>query len=368
LEIPSTHTVPLSWFYEAASPPIQYRTITEIVPESSRDVDRLTALREEMLHYKEALAIVRKQKETGLWGGNLLAPEPSNAMGWKETGTVYQYLRLLELGWPPDARPFRFADRFLFRLLSRDDDPALLVEFQRAAKSDPGLALWARSMGSQAAGAALARGAHQDDPRLRGAAHRLASDISMYLRSEVAQKPFKKAQGKTVLDPLAYPPTVFSIETLAFMPAVQRERAGFLERLALYFSTPTPRREFYIQAGKKLLRPMFEILGDPLHADAQGHVDDVPFALYWLELLTRLGIVRQVASASKVLARLFNECTDQGIWSPSGLRTMPKSENPVVSHYFPLEGPGKSPAQRQTDVTFRLSLIAKLLGVPLNVI
>jgi hypothetical protein len=47
---------------------------------------------------------------------------------------------------------------------------------------------------------------------------------------------------------------------------------------------------------------------------------------------------------------------------------MPKSENPVVAHYFPLEGPGKSPAQRQTDVTFRLALIAKLMGIPLNVV
>ena len=368
MEIPSTHTVPLSWLYEAASPPIQYRTLTDVVSEPSRDLERLSALREEILRYKEAVAIVRKQKDTGLWGGNLLAPGPSKAMGWKETGTVFQYRRLLELGWPADARPFRFADRFLFRLLSRDDDPTLLVEFQRAAKADPGLALWARSMGAQAAAAALARGAHQDDPRLRGAAHRVASDISMYLRSEVAQKPFKKAQGKTVLDPLAYPPTVFSIEMLAFMPAVQRERAGFLARLASYFSVPMPRREFYIQAGKKLLRPLFEILGDPLHADAQGHVDDVPFALYWLELLARLGIVRQVQSASRVLARLFSECSDQGIWSPAGLRAMPKSDNPAVAHYFPLEGPGKSPAQRQTDVTFRLALIAKHLGIPLNVI
>jgi len=367
LEIPSTHTVPLSWLYEAASLPIQYRTLTEIVPESSRDPERLAALREEILSYKEALAIVRKQKETGLWGANLLAPEPSHPMGWKETGTVFQYRRLLELGWPADARPFRFADRFLFRLLSRDDDPALLVEFQRTAKADPGLALWARSMGTQAATAALARGAHQDDPRLRGAAHRIASDISLYMRSEIAQKPFKKAQGKTVLDPLAYPPTVFSVEMLAFMPAVQRERAGFLERLAAYFSAPTSRREFYILAGKKLVRPMFEVLGDPLHADAQGHIDDVPFALYWLELLARLGIVRQVASASRVLARLFSECSEQGVWSPAGLRTLPKSENPVVSHYFPLEGPGKSPAQRQTDVTFRLALIAKLMGIPLSI-
>jgi hypothetical protein len=155
---------------------------------------------------------------------------------------------------------------------------------------------------------------------------------------------------------------------LAFMPAVQRERAGFLERLASYFSTPTTRREFSILAGKKVFRPLFEILGDPLHADAQGRVDDVPFALYWLELLTRLGIVRQVPSAVKVLARMFSETDEQGIWTPSGLRVTPKSDNPVVSHYFPLEGPGKSPAQRQTDVTFRLALIARLLGLPLSVI
>ena len=157
MEIPSTHTVPLSWLYEAASPPIQYRTLTDVVSEPSRDLERLGALREEILRYKEAVAIVRKQKDTGLWGGNLLAPGPSKTMGWKETGTVFQYRRLLELGWPADARPFRFADRFLFRLLSRDDDPTLLVEFQRAAKADPGLALWARSMGAQAAAAEIGR-------------------------------------------------------------------------------------------------------------------------------------------------------------------------------------------------------------------
>ena len=79
-------------------------------------------------------------------------------------------------------------------------------------------------------------------------------------------------------------------------------------------------------------------------------------------------VVRQVPSASRVLARLYSECSDQGIWSPKSLRAMPKSDNPVVAHYFPLEGPGKSPAQRQTDVTFRLALIARLLGIPLNIV
>src|SRR5256886_2947680 len=86
---------------------------------------------------------------------------------------------------------------------------------------------------------------------------------------------------------------------------------------------------------------LFRSLGDPLRSDAQGHVSDIPFALYWLELLARLGLVRQIPSASRVLARLFNECDDQGIWSPKSLRAMPKAASPLTAHYFPPEGPGK---------------------------
>jgi hypothetical protein len=354
---------------QAASAPIQYRAYTEIVPEADRAQEQLDALRAAVVDYKPALAIARKQKDTGLWGGSLLALGASKALGMTEAGTVTQYRRLLEMGWAADHRAFRLADRFLFRILSRDEDPMLLAEYERAAKADPGLGLWARGMGRQAASAALARsGAHAEDPRLRGAAHRIASDISAYLRSELAAKPFKKAQGETVLDPLTYPPTFFAVEMLAFLPALQRERAGFLDRLGQYFSTPAPRRGFKILAGKKLFKPTFEVLGDPLRADAQGRVADVPFAVYWLELLARLGLVRQIPSASKVLARLYNECDDEGIWSPRALRALPKTANLVTSHYFPLEGPGKSPAQRQTDVTFRLALIARIMGIPIEVV
>jgi hypothetical protein len=78
--------------------------------------------------------------------------------------------------------------------------------------------------------------------------------------------------------------------------------------------------------------------------------------------------VRQIPSAAKTLARLFSECDDQGIWTPKALRATPKSEQPLIDYYFPLEGEGKSPAQRQTDVTFRLALIAKLLGIPVEIV
>jgi hypothetical protein len=365
--------------FEAASPPLQYRAYAEVVPERERDPERSAALRQAALANKVAQAIARKQKSSGLWGGNLLGPVASKAHGWSEPGTVYQYRRLIELGWPPGERPFRLADRLLFQLLSRiePDDPdrtvaqraqELLAEFHKPAKGDPGLGRWARRVGREAAACALARAGHLDDPRVRGTAHTIASNISQYLRSEVATRPFKKSQGKTVLEPTAYPPTIFAVEMLAFLPPVQRERAGFIERLGTYFSVPAPRRAFFILDGKKLFKPIFELLGDPLRSDAQGHVSDVPFAVYWLELLARLGLVRQIQSASRVLARLYSECDDQGIWSPKSLRTMPRSTNPVTAHYFPLEGPGKSPAQRQTDVTFRLALIATLLGIPVEVV
>jgi len=372
--------LPLSWLLEAASPPIVYRAYSEVVPETARDPERLAALHQAVLDYKIAQAIARKQKAaTGLWGGNLLGPGPSKAHGWTETGTIYQYRRLLELGWPPSERPFRLADRFLYQILSRiepdDPDPMaaqraleLLVEFQKPAKTDPGLARWARQMERQAAACALARAGHVDDPRVRGTAHNIASSISQFLRSELVEKPFRKAQGKTVLDPASYPPTIFAIEMLAFLPPVQRERAGFIERLGHYLSSPAPRRAFSILAGRKLLKPVFEILGDPLRADAAGHVPDVPFAVYWSELLARLGLVRQIPSTSRVLARLLRECDDQGIWSPKSLRAMPRSTSPLTAHYFPLEGPGKSPAQRQTDVTFRLALIARIMGIPIEVV
>lgn len=363
---------------EAASTPIVYRAYTEIVPEHTQDPERRDALRAAVRDYKPAQAIARRQRPNGLWGGNLLGPVASKAHGWPEPGTAYQYRRLVELGWSPGERVFRTADRFLFQLLSRiepdDPDPAvaaraqqLLVEFQKPAKGDPALGRWARRVGREAAGCALARGGHSDDPRVRGTAHTVASNISQYLRTGLAAKPFKKAQGKTVLDPLAYPPTIFAVEMLAFLPPVQRERAGFIERLAQYLSTPAPRRAYFILAGKKQLKPIFEILGDPLHSDAQGHVRDVPFATYWLELLARLGLVRRIPSATRVLARLFSECDERGIWSPSSLRTMPRATSPLTAHYFPIEGPGKSPAQRQTDLTFRLALIAKLMGIPIDV-
>jgi hypothetical protein len=90
--------------------------------------------------------VVKKQKDNGIWGSNLLGLATSVAQGVKDVGTIPQYRRLLQLEWPRAARPFKLADRVLFRLLSRDEDPALLFEFQKTVKADPEAEAWARGI------------------------------------------------------------------------------------------------------------------------------------------------------------------------------------------------------------------------------
>ena len=44
------------------------------------------------------MAVIKKQKDTGVWGGNLLGLAASAPQGIKDVGTIPQYRRLLQLG------------------------------------------------------------------------------------------------------------------------------------------------------------------------------------------------------------------------------------------------------------------------------
>src|SRR5919108_2598684 len=172
LDLPSEHRIPLTWLLENAGPSIRYRTFRELAPEGYASPEVIEAAHQAITESKAALAVVKKQKDNGIWGGNLLGLAISAAQGIKDVGTVPQYRRLLQLEWPRASRPFKLADRVLFRLLSRDEDPSLLFEFQKSVKSDPEAEAWARGIMREAASAALAEAGYGEDPRLRGAGHR----------------------------------------------------------------------------------------------------------------------------------------------------------------------------------------------------
>ncbi|HEX5385597.1 MAG TPA: hypothetical protein VFW66_02735 [Gemmatimonadales bacterium] len=305
---------------------------------------------------------MKKQKDTGVWGGNLLGLAPSAAQGIKDVGTIPQYRRLLQLAWPLDDRRFKLADRILFRLLSRDENPALLFESQKLVAAEPAAGEWVREQIREAASAALAEAGHGEDPRLRGSGHRIANGISQFLRSPLAERPFTKSGATMVLHPEAHPPSWYSVAMIAAMPNLQRERAGFTERLGHYLAQPAPKKAFAVQLGRKLVKPAHLLLGDPIVADSKGMAADIPLALYYIELLARIGALHTAPVATRVLARLLRDCDERGVWSPKALRSQPKALNKITYHWYPLLVDPKSQDEREADVTFRLSLIAKLLG------
>jgi hypothetical protein len=366
LDLPSEHRIPLTWLLENAGASIQYRTYRELAPEGYASPEAIEASHLAILDSKAAVGVVKKQKDTGIWGGNLLGLATSVAQGVKDVGTIPQYRRLLQLEWPRSGRPFKLADRVLFRLLSRDEDPSLLFEFQKAVKADPEAEAWARGIMREAASAALAESGYADDPRLRGAGHKIASAISQFLRSPLAEKPFTKSGKQIVLHPEAHPPSWYSVAMLASMPNLQRERAGFTERLGHYLAQPAPKKAFVIQVGKKTVRPQHLILGDPIEADTKGVPKDIPLALHYIELLARMGALEWAPVATKVLGRLLKDCDEMGVWRPKNLRSQPKPGNKITYHYYPLHLDAKTAEGKEVDITFRLAIIAKALGWSLS--
>jgi hypothetical protein len=362
LELPTQHRIPLTWLLENAGESIRYRTLAELAPAGFADPATLQTAQEAVVQSKTAQAVIKKQKESGVWGGNLLGLAASAKDGIKDVGTIPQYRRLLQLAWPAGSRPFKLADRVLFRLLSRDEDPTLLFEQQKMVKANPAAEEWARGVAREAASAALAEAGYVEDPRLRGSGHKIASAVSTFLRSPLAEKPFVKAGKQIALHPEAYPPSWYSVAMLAAMPNLRRERAGFTERLGHYLAQPAPKKSYVISVGRKTVKPQHLLLGDPIDADAKGCPKDIPLALHYIELLARMGALQWAPVATKVLLWLLRDCDDHGVWKPKNLRSVPKTTNKITWHYFPLALDGKTLEGREADVTFRLALIAKLLG------
>jgi hypothetical protein len=79
-----------------------------------------------------------------------------------------------------------------------------------------------------------------------------------------------------------------------------------------------------------------------------------------------MGALEWAPVATRVLGRLLKDADEMGVWSPKNLRSQPKPLNKITYHYYPLHLDAKTTEGREVDITFRLALIAKLLGWQLD--
>lgn len=357
---PSPVAFPLGWLLEHATLPIQYRATIDV----AKLGDQLPASYANTPYFhRPAVEIAVRQSYDGTWNNAMLALPPRSSSSIEGLGSINAVRRLLESGWDKDSPALYQARRPLFRLLAEDEDPAQLYEFQaKPGKShEPEVAGHLRRLLREAAGATLAQAGFESDPRVRGLARRTLERLTEYLASPLALKPWIRVGNQQVLAAEASPPSLYALQMLAYMPLFRNEHYTAMEALYEYLTRPLPRQEAIQVVGKKMLPVPLLVLGDMLpHRNA---VDaDIPMALAWLETMARLNFLRRNETWSKMYERFVDDCGRDGVWHPHKGMASPKTPNPFVWPFFPLEPHSGAGDERWTDVTFRIGLIARLSG------
>lgn len=319
------------------------------------------------LTHRPALELAAQADLDGVWNHAMLTVPAQRANHFEGVGTIKAYRRLTEYGWSKDAPPLIHTRRVLFRLLAEDNDDAQLYELAPGrSKIEDEYRFVLRQSVREAAGAALAGNGFESDPRLRGVARRTIDRIADYLRSPIAEKPWIRVGNRQVLHPEAFPPSIHALHLIAHMPLFQSEHYEAMELLYDYLTHPLPRQDPVQQIGTQLLTIPFAVLGDMLpHRNAVE--SDIPFALAWLELMARLGFLNRNENWTKMYERFIEDSGRDGVWHPRKGLAMPRSANTYVWPMFPLEE-AHGGDERWCDVTFRVGLIARLSGRPIELV
>ena len=355
---------PLNWLMSHAAAPIRYRSLTEVARLTPIEAAQVSNL---PFTHHAALLLAVQQGVDGTWDAGMFTLPSAKAKHFEGIGTIPAVRRLLELGWNKDTPPLVHARRALFRLLAEDDDPSYLYELGGKHLTDEEDVKRGRMALREAAAAVLAQAGYEGDPRLRGAARRILNRMADYLRSPLAQKPFIRQGNQHMLAAEAAPPSFNVVMMLAYMPLFRAEHHREMDALYTHLAQPLPRHEAVQLVGGKAVPVPHLVLGDLLaHRNAADA--DVAFALFWIELMARLGFLRRNENWCKLFERFLEDRDRDGVWHPhKGMDAVPPSSNPYAWAAYPLE-PVLEGEARWTDFTFRLGLIARLAGRPIEIV
>jgi hypothetical protein len=383
---------PLDWLLANAAAPIQYRSVVDVARLTDQVGGDFANL---PLTYRPALMLAATQSADGTWNRAMLTLPSPRAEHFEGAGTINAVRRLLEYGWDRETPTLLHARRPLFRLLAEDEDVSQLFELVGRGAVDEDLVHRGRTILREAAAAALAQAGYEDDPRLRGAARRIVSRVTEYVRSPLAEKPWVRVGNQHVLAAEAAPPSIYALAMLAHMPLFRSEYDEEMDRIYDAVAQPLPRQESVQAFGKHVIEQPHLVLGDML--PSRNALDaDLPWGLMWLELMARLGFLRRNEGWSRLYDRLVDSADERGIWRPPKGTTPTKgttpargttptrgttpprgttptrgatpprgtarTANPFTWYMFPLDTNWRAADGGSPDVTFRLGLIARAAG------
>jgi hypothetical protein len=354
---------PAPWLLEKSCPPIQYRTLVEVLGRSPDEWDVQRA-KERVYAFEPAVAISRAQQPSGTWLDKILEFEPPNATRRRGPGLVNQVLALLEYGWELSHPIVHCSAELLFQYL----DPAANVELYElnaygAQQTEARSAL--RGALSRIAAAILAR-AGSDDPRLAAFAATFLDQLDAQYRDPANPAVYDgtvEIPEEGVfrrLRPDAVPIDMFSLYLMAFLPAAAgspRAREIVARAISHLFSSSGEPRLVLEVDGKRLLRLRLPRIFDL----EQGQFADLKLAylLHDLEIMARTGTLLRHEKARALLDWVLGMAQADGVLRPGP--EIGKAATPSQYHYFPLEDSWRGKHKKFTDVTFRALLIASLL-------
>lgn len=350
---------PLGWLIDKAPAAIWTRALVDVAGASEAELPRLASL---SYLNPSALDLMLAQEADGTWNERALTtPEPTPRRPFAGIGMAPALHHLRELGWDRESPPFVSSRRLLFRLLAEDNDPANLFEYRRRSRDAETVAAYRRTV-REAAAAVLAHAGFEADPRLRGALQRAMERVTEFLSSPLAQDPWIKVGGTIALSPEASPPSFSLMLALAFMPHFRVEHHQFIELLLGWLTKPWPRHPAMQHLVDDVVEMPDLVLGDPF--SVKGSDSDVALSVVWLEMMARLGVLKEHASSLERFERLLDSRDREGVWHPGRGQTLQSSH----SFVWPFLLDRRPDAPPTSDVSFRLGLIGKIAGRTINVL
>jgi hypothetical protein len=152
---------------------------------------------------------------------------------------------------------------------------------------------------------------------------------------------------------------------LAHMPLFRTEHHDTIERLYHYLAQPWPRQTAVQQVGSHLVEQPHLVLGDLL--PTRNAMDaDMASSLLWLEMMARMGYLKRNENWLRLFERLLDDRDRHGVWHPPRSVTMPKTIPAWSWPILPLSDDDDPAKALSVDVSFRLGLIARLSGRPVE--